>query len=123
MMPKRSKAINMRFHWLKCKEAQHQFNIKWRKEESNKADYHSKHHPPKMHQQQQMHYVTNAAVVQNIKNVTRCMRKVLTSQARTGGCAKALPGLNRVESLYGFNPVGWMTTRQQKTNKPSRIKH
>eukprot|EP00957_Ditylum_brightwellii_P079725 6061486-Ditylum_brightwellii.AAC.1 len=47
VMPKRSKAVDMRFQWLKCREAQCQFNIKWKKGESNKADYHSKHHSPK----------------------------------------------------------------------------
>eukprot|EP00957_Ditylum_brightwellii_P180704 13766044-Ditylum_brightwellii.AAC.1 len=30
MIPKRSKAVNMRFHWLKCREAQQKFNIKWK---------------------------------------------------------------------------------------------
>eukprot|EP00957_Ditylum_brightwellii_P207535 15353414-Ditylum_brightwellii.AAC.1 len=80
MTPKRSKAINMRFHWLRCREAQQQFHIKWKKRGSNKADYHSKHHPSKVHQQQQMHYIVNAAVVQNIKNIMRCMHEVLTSQ-------------------------------------------
>eukprot|EP00957_Ditylum_brightwellii_P181863 13854655-Ditylum_brightwellii.AAC.1 len=27
MMPKHSKAVDMCFHWLECREAQHQFNI------------------------------------------------------------------------------------------------
>eukprot|EP00957_Ditylum_brightwellii_P026880 2032670-Ditylum_brightwellii.AAC.1 len=47
MIAKRSKAMDMRFHWLKCRSAQKQFNIKWKRGSSNKADYHSKHHPTK----------------------------------------------------------------------------
>eukprot|EP00957_Ditylum_brightwellii_P013748 1036451-Ditylum_brightwellii.AAC.2 len=31
MIPKRSKVADMQFHWLKCCEAQQQFNIKWKK--------------------------------------------------------------------------------------------
>eukprot|EP00957_Ditylum_brightwellii_P156620 11920475-Ditylum_brightwellii.AAC.1 len=41
-----SKAMDMQFHWLKCCAAQKQFNINWKRGASNKADYHSKHHPP-----------------------------------------------------------------------------
>eukprot|EP00957_Ditylum_brightwellii_P064504 4895269-Ditylum_brightwellii.AAC.1 len=51
MLPKRSKAMDMRFHWLRCRAAQTQFNIKWRKGKHNKADYASLHHPPAVHQQ------------------------------------------------------------------------
>eukprot|EP00957_Ditylum_brightwellii_P067413 5117431-Ditylum_brightwellii.AAC.1 len=64
-----------------------------------------------MHQQQQMHYVVNAAVVQNIKNVTRCMHKVLTSQVRMQGCAKVLLELKRAEPQHGFNLVSRTTAR------------
>eukprot|EP00957_Ditylum_brightwellii_P007380 559293-Ditylum_brightwellii.AAC.1 len=31
MIAKHSKAIDMRFHWLKCQTAQKQFNIKWKR--------------------------------------------------------------------------------------------
>eukprot|EP00957_Ditylum_brightwellii_P081063 6165661-Ditylum_brightwellii.AAC.1 len=65
-----------------------------------------------------MHYMVNVTLVQTIKNVTCCMRKVLTSQVRMQGCAKALLGLSRAESQYGFNLVGQMTTRCRKMHKP-----
>eukprot|EP00957_Ditylum_brightwellii_P078314 5954674-Ditylum_brightwellii.AAC.1 len=86
MTPKCSKAVDMHFHWLK------------KKGKSNKADYHGKHHHPKIHQQQQIHYIVNTTLVQNIKNVTCCRHKVLTSQVHTQGCAKAFLGLSRAES-------------------------
>eukprot|EP00957_Ditylum_brightwellii_P014020 1057629-Ditylum_brightwellii.AAC.1 len=82
MIPKRSKAVDICFHWLKCREAQQQFNIKWKRGAVNKADYPSKHHPPAVHQQRCSQYVVNAAVTaennnlaQQIKNVARCMLK------------------------------------------------
>eukprot|EP00957_Ditylum_brightwellii_P070983 5394654-Ditylum_brightwellii.AAC.1 len=62
MIAKRSKAIDMRFHWLKCRSAQKLFSIKWKRESSNKADYHSKRHPPHIHQTIQTKYLVNSAL-------------------------------------------------------------
>ncbi len=39
MTPRRSKAINMRFHWLKCREAQRQLRTMWERGSTNLADY------------------------------------------------------------------------------------
>eukprot|EP00957_Ditylum_brightwellii_P116210 8864218-Ditylum_brightwellii.AAC.1 len=78
MIPKCFKAVDMPFHWLKCRGAPHQFNIKWKQGAVNKADYPSKHHPPAVHQQRRSQCVVNAAVTsenenlaQQIKNVAR----------------------------------------------------
>jgi hypothetical protein len=46
---KRMRAIDMRFNWLKCREAQGQFRFFWDKGSRNLADYHTKHHPPEYH--------------------------------------------------------------------------
>ena len=45
--PKNAKSYDVRFNWLKCKEAQNQFDIIWRKVTLNRAEYHSKCHPVK----------------------------------------------------------------------------
>ena len=45
MIPKRAKSYDMRFNFLKCREAQNQFDLIWRKGALNRADYHSKLHP------------------------------------------------------------------------------
>ena len=45
MIPKRAKSYDMRFNFLKCREAQNQFDLVWRKGKLKRADYHSKHHP------------------------------------------------------------------------------
>jgi hypothetical protein len=47
---KKSKAFDMRFHWLRDHIQQQQFNVYWRPGNQNKADYFSKHHPPSYHQ-------------------------------------------------------------------------
>ena len=46
---KRTKSMDMRFHWLPDCEAQGQFNIYWRPGNTNLADYFTKHHAPAHH--------------------------------------------------------------------------
>ena len=47
---RRSKAMDMRFYWLRDRAAQKQFHIFWRKGNDNFADYYTKHHSPSHHQ-------------------------------------------------------------------------
>ena len=54
---KRSKSWNMRYHWLRDKQTQQQFNIFWQPGTSNEADYHTKHHPTKHHREKRSRYV------------------------------------------------------------------
>ena len=42
--PQRTKAMDMRFHWLHCHEAQHQFRFYWTPGKTNSGDYWTKHH-------------------------------------------------------------------------------
>ncbi|MBM5801495.1 MAG: hypothetical protein FJ077_11840 [Cyanobacteria bacterium K_DeepCast_35m_m2_023] len=49
IQPKRTKAMDMRFHWLRDREAQGQFKIYWRPGKTNRADYYTKHHSPAYH--------------------------------------------------------------------------
>ena len=44
VQPKRTKQMDMRFHWLRCRMAQQQFRFHWRPGTSNLADYWTKHH-------------------------------------------------------------------------------
>jgi hypothetical protein len=45
-----SKAIEMRFYWLKDREAHEQFMMLWAPGKLNLADYYTKHHAPAHHQ-------------------------------------------------------------------------
>ena len=47
MIPKSAKFYDMRFNFLKYRQAQNQFDMLWRKGTSNRADYHTKKHPTK----------------------------------------------------------------------------
>lgn len=56
---RRSKHMDMRFHWLRDRERQKQFHFYWRPGTENKADYVTKHHPAKHHQEVRKYYVSN----------------------------------------------------------------
>jgi hypothetical protein len=44
ILPKALKAIDMRFHWLRCRNTQGQLRYYWRPGTQNLADYFTKHH-------------------------------------------------------------------------------
>jgi hypothetical protein len=46
---KRSKAMNMRYHWLTDRVRQKQFDVYWRPGRENLGDYHTKHHSAQHH--------------------------------------------------------------------------
>jgi hypothetical protein len=54
---RKSKAFDMRYHWLKDRIAQRQFNLYWKKGATNAADYFSKHHPPAHHRRERQRYL------------------------------------------------------------------
>ena len=45
IQPKRTKAMDMRFHWLRCRDNQKQFRTYLRAGSTNRGDYVTKHHP------------------------------------------------------------------------------
>lgn len=57
---KRSKAIDMRFYWVRDRVKDGQFVIYWRKGSENDADYFTKHHPPAHHRRLRSRYLHTA---------------------------------------------------------------
>ena len=57
MIPKRAKSYDLRFNWLKCREAQRQFKLIWKKGKLNRADFHTKNHPVHTYKQERGQYV------------------------------------------------------------------
>ena len=75
---KRSKSWDMRYHWLRDKQTQEQFNIFWARAINNDADYYTKHHPTKHHRAQRPKYVQD-----KLKECLHILRGCLdTSQIR-----------------------------------------
>jgi hypothetical protein len=67
IQPKRTKAMDMRFHWLRDRECQEQFRIHWRPGKLNYADYWTKHHPAKHHQNVRREFITPHLLVEMLR--------------------------------------------------------
>ena len=67
VQPKRTKAMDMRFHWLRDRAAQKQFRYYWRPGPTNLGDYHTKHHPGSHHQNMRPEFVTPRRVLEDLR--------------------------------------------------------
>jgi len=66
VQPKRTKAMDMRFHWLRCRMAQAQFRFHWRPGPFNLGDYWTKHHSPAHHRNFRREILTPVAKVRDL---------------------------------------------------------
>ena len=69
---KQSKAIDMRFYWIRDCVRKGQFHIFWQKGSLNKADYFTKHHPASHHQQVRSSYLHEPS--DRSRNYFDCLR-------------------------------------------------
>ena len=72
IIPKKSKSMDLRFWWLKCRESQQQFRYYWVPGRNNWGDYSTKHHPPIYHEE----------------NRARCAGISKENQAKCNGISK-----------------------------------
>ena len=84
----RSKAIDMRFYWLQCRQQQEQFNIYWEPGKTNLADYFTKHHSPAHHKAVRPIYLYDPDQPLDLKG---CI-KILTDRATPKKRAYSRPG-------------------------------
>ena len=75
---KRSKAMDMRFHWVQDRVKQNQFLVYWAPGNTNLADYFSKHHPPHHHKKMRHKYLlhnvtTNSQHFRRLSHVQGCV--------------------------------------------------
>jgi hypothetical protein len=84
---KRTKAMDMRFHWLRDREAQGQFKIYWRPGGTNLADYFTKHHLPAHHVNVRAEFLTKVkdlAEARAARQTTNASENIATLQ----GCVR-----------------------------------
>ena len=68
VQPKRTKAMDMRFHWLRDRGVnQKQFKFYWRPGSFMRGDYWTKHHPPTHHRQMRPEILTPYQIVLNLR--------------------------------------------------------
>ena len=63
IQPKRTKAMDMQFHWLRCRENQQQFKFYWRPGKQNYADY-GMHHSAAHHVNMRQEFLTPYIVLE-----------------------------------------------------------
>jgi hypothetical protein len=68
---RRSKAMDMRFYWVKDRVRQGQFTIHWRRGADNLADYFTKHHSPAHHRLMRSRYLLELHQPTNKHNAPR----------------------------------------------------
>jgi hypothetical protein len=90
ILPKALKAMDMRFHWLRCHNAQGQFRYYWRPGTQNLADYYTKHNPATHHKSVRPTILTSANDPE--------YRKLFQN---TGDCAQS-EGTNNYERKENF---------------------
>ena len=67
VQPKRTKAMDMRFHWLRDRECQQQVKFYWRPGKTNYADYWTKHHSAAHHVKVRKEYITPLIVLEMLQ--------------------------------------------------------
>ena len=60
--------MDMRFHWLRDREAQGQFKFIWKPGKTNLADYFTKHHPPAHHVNVRAEFLTKVRDLADIRH-------------------------------------------------------
>jgi len=84
IQPKRTKAMDMRFHWLHDREAQEQFRIFWHPGSTNLADYFTKHHAPAHHVNIRAEFLTRVKDLTEARQTKQANDKTATLQ----GCVR-----------------------------------
>ena len=67
IQPKRTKAMDMRFHWLRDRECQKQFKFYWQPGKQNYADYWTKHHSAAHHVNMRKEFLTPFIVLEMLQ--------------------------------------------------------
>ena len=67
VQPRRLKAMDMRFHWLRCRDAQGQFRFFWRPGDKNRGDYLTKHFPGSHHADVRYDYLTPPRYLEDLR--------------------------------------------------------
>ncbi len=87
IQPKRTKALDMHFHWLCDQGAQGQFKIYWRSGGTNLADYFTKHHPPAHHVNVREEFLTRVKDQAEDRHMKiERQNKISSQNAKLQGC-------------------------------------
>jgi hypothetical protein len=67
IQPRKTKAMDMLFHWLRCREAQSQFQFFWRPGTTKLANYWAKHHCAAHHIEQHPKFLMPQSMITDLQ--------------------------------------------------------
>jgi hypothetical protein len=89
---KRTKAMDMRFYWIKDRVKQGQFNVYWGPGYQNLADYFTKHHSPAHHKRMREIYIHSDEKPINRKGIRdSALRGCVNASGKAGAQISHLP--------------------------------
>ena len=121
---RRSKAMDMRFYWIRDRVRQGQFLVYWKKGSLNRADYFTKHHSPRHHQTMRSHYLHdpshNSYAILDDDATPPKLPMPITTTEYTGG-----EGVLKPTSLprHGRSADAGLSSRQIQSFRFSRSHH
>ena len=126
IQPKATKAMDMRFYWLKDREARNQFRIYWRQGKLNKGDYVTKHHPAIHHQTIRSTFLTPWKVVEDLRAKLKKFWPQILKQCKAlrRGCVRYILLACKMYHLDTFEL--WMTnghSSHTSLDSPSQATH
>ena len=85
---RKSKTWDLRYHWLRDKQAKRELKVFWDSGANNDGDYWTKHHAPAHHKRMRSRYVINHSphTLQSI------VSNAIQSNSHLRGCVDILPG-------------------------------
>ena len=86
-----SKAMDMRFYWMKDRVKQKDFSVNWKTGSQNMGDYFTKHHPPRHHRKISATYLYMANALLKIDNKIVQKMGQCCAHANPTGCSHASP--------------------------------
>ena len=101
----RSKAIDMRFYWVRDRVDQQQFKVFWKPGTSNLADYVTKHHPASHHQAMRPLYLHKANLLHQLHQVKasfhhlHCEGVLIPRYASIHSPVQAVAGITKAKPL------------------------
>jgi hypothetical protein len=95
---KRSKAMDMRYHWLTDRVRKKQFDIYWRLGRENLGDYHTKHHSAQHHKDMRGLILHQANILQVLIGCVK-LRPLPQPQLRARTYAETNPSAQRATQL------------------------
>jgi hypothetical protein len=117
----RSRAIDMRYHWIRDRIVQGHYLVEWQPGSENKADYYTKHHNGAHHQRMRPKYLHCPPAYANLLPIQSCegvLNPDYTSSGNPGFRTEPwfdINGLRTPANLLGFKPQRFCRLRLLKT--------